>query len=297
VAAPATVLTFINLNETCLNLGCYRGILVLMKTNKMTKLVLACASVLVAQCLAAQQKEGTIIYERTMQMQIRVNDDAVSQMLPKSRTDKFELNFGNNQSIWKHVDDDDAGDEISGNGMQIRMVGPGQNDVSYFDFGNARKVEQRELFDKKFIVADSIHRLNWKLTGETETILGHPCQKATASNISRRMQMNMDNGKMERKEVADTSMVVAWFTTDFPVPAGPELQGQLPGVILALDMNGGKMVYKAVDISPKVDLASIREPAKGRKLTPAEFTEERNRMMDEMQKNMQGGNRVIISNR
>jgi hypothetical protein len=62
-------------------------------------------------------------------------------------------------------------------------------------------------------------------------------------------------------------------------------------------MNNGRMVYKAVEISPKADLASIKEPAKGKKVTPAEFTEERNKMMDEMQKNNQGGGtRIIIRN-
>jgi len=82
-----------------------------------------------------------------------------------------------------------------------------------------------------------------------------------------------------------------------PVSAGPEVQGQLPGLILALDMNNGRMVYKAVEISAKADLASIKEPVKGKKVTPAEFNEERNKMMDEMQKNNQGGgNRIIIRN-
>jgi len=176
-------------------------------------------------------------------------------------------------------------------------VGPGQNDIVFNDFTNARKVEQREMFDKKFIVADSIRKLNWKLTGETQTILGHVCQKAIAQNIGKRMQMTMDNGKMERKEITDTSMMIAWFTIDMPVPAGPEVQGQLPGLILALDMNNGRMVYKAIEISTKADLASIKEPVKGKKVTPAEFNEERNKMMDEMQKNNQGGgNRIIIRN-
>jgi Protein of unknown function (Porph_ging). len=39
--------------------------------------------------------------------------------------------------------------------------------------------------------------------------------------------MTMDNGKMERKEIDDTTSMVAWFTTEIPVPAGPEVQGQL----------------------------------------------------------------------
>ena len=112
------------------------------------------------------------------------------------------------------------------------------------------------------------------------------------------MQMTMDNGKMERKEINDTANIVAWFTTDIPVSTGPEVQGQLPGLILALDMSEGRTVYKALEISPKADIASIKEPTKGKKVTPAEFVKERDNIMLEMQKNNQGsgGNRVIIRN-
>jgi GLPGLI family protein len=270
-----------------------------LKSKSMRKPVLAWPLLLLVTSLWGQQKEGTVVYERTMQLQLRINDDnAVEQMLPKTRTDKFELTFGNNQSLWKHVDEDDNNEDFSGGGMQIKMVAPGQNDVLFCDFNHARRVEQRELFDKKFVVEDSIHKLNWKLTGESQILLGHPCQKATAQRISQRMQMTVDNGKMERKEVADTSTIVAWFTSDFPVSAGPEVQGQLPGLILALDINDGRMTYKAIELSPKVDVASIKEPTKGKKVTPAEFNNERNKMMDEMQKNNQGnsGNRIIIRN-
>ncbi len=263
----------------------------------MRKLLITTSAIFLANMLTAQQKEGKVIYERTIQMQIQVNDnDAISQMLPKTRTDKFELTFGNNQSVWKHVDEDDPNDEFGGNGIQIKMVGPGMDDIIFYDFTAARRVEQREMFDKKFLVEDTIRKLNWKLTSETQTILGHVCQKATAQNITQRMQMNIDNGKMERKEITDTSMIIAWFTTDIPVTSGPEVPGQLPGLILALDMNNGRMVYKATEVLPKADLTTIKEPTKGKKVTPAEFNEERNKMMEEMQKNSQGGggNRIMI---
>ena len=255
-------------------------------------------SIFFSLSIFAQQKEGKVIYQRTMQMQIQINDnDHLQQMMPKSRTDKFELSFGNNQSVWKHIDEDENTDEMNTNGMQIRMMAPGQNDIIFYDFGAAKKTEQRDMMDKKFIITDSIRKLNWKLTGETQTILGHVCQQAIAQRTGKRTQMNMDNGKMERKEINDTTNIVAWFTSDIPVPAGPEVQGQLPGLILALDMNNGRMVYRALELSPKVDVATIKEPTKGKKVTPDEFTKEREKMMQEMQKNNQGnGNRVIIRN-
>ena len=105
----------------------------------MRKSLLISIAFLSVNILTAQQKEGKVIYERTIQMEIRINDnDEVSQMLPKTRTDKFELTFGNNQSVWKHVDEEEDNDEFGGNGVQIKMVGPGQNDIVFYDFTNAK---------------------------------------------------------------------------------------------------------------------------------------------------------------
>ena len=276
-----------------------------MGLNKffMRKILLAAIAVLVTSVLWAQQKTGKVVYERTIQMQIQVSDNneasAMMRALPKSRTDKFELTFGDNKSLWKRMEDDEIENtEFSGgNGMQIRMVGAGANDITYYDFGAARKVDQRELFDKKFLVEDTIRKLNWKLTGESQTILQHPCQKATAQNISMRNMMTMENGNMIRKEISDTSTIIAWFSTDIPVSAGPEIQGQLPGLVLGLEMNNGRTVYKALSISPTADVATIKEPTKGKKVTPAEFREETKKMFDQLQQNNPGsGNRVFRVN-
>jgi GLPGLI family protein len=235
----------------------------------------------------AQQKEGKVIYERVTQLQMRFADHNGSESESmRNKSDKFELNFANGQMIMTTIEDELPDDNMSGGGgMVIRTMGAGADDVTFCDFDKARKVELREFFDKKFLIADSIRRGNWKLTDETKTILNHTCRKATSQRIGKRMMMSMDNGKMERKEMDDTSSIVAWFTTDIPVSAGPEVQGQLPGLILGLETNNGRSVYTAIEISPKADIASIKEPTKGKKVTPDEFTKERNKMMDDMQMN------------
>ena len=247
----------------------------------------------------AQQKEGKVVYERITKMQIQINDnDQLAQNLPQTRTDKFELLFGNNQSLW-HISDEQIpeDDNGGGGGVQIRMIGGGVDDISFYDLGKGTSIEQRDMFEKKFVINDSIRKMNWKLTGESKTVLGHNCQKATAQRISIRMMMNMDNGKMERKEIQDTSVMTAWFTPDIPVAAGPaEFQGQLPGLILEMDISNGRQIYKAVEISPKADIAAIKEPRNGKKVTRDEFKKETQKMMDEMQKNNQGGGRVIRIN-
>jgi GLPGLI family protein len=102
--------------------------------------------------------------------------------------------------------------------------------------------------------------------------------------------MTMENGEMKRQMVTDTSTVVAWFSTDIPVSIGPaDMQGQLPGAILEVDVNNGQTVYKTLEVSPKVNVGKIKEPKDGKKITAAEFTKEREKLMEEMRKNMPGG--------
>lgn len=270
----------------------------------MKKILIAVCALLTASLTHAQQKEGTVTYERTVQMQIRVDDGHMSEemrnMIPRQRKDNFDLIFGNNQSLWKQAEkeaDNTTDFAGEGGGVQIRMVGGGTDDVLYNNFQTGKRTEQRDLFDKKFIIDDSIRTLKWKMTGETKTILNHNCMKATATQISKRMMMNMDNGKMERKEVDDTANITAWFATDIPVAAGPaEYQGQLPGLILEMDVNNGRQTFKALTISPKADLALIKEPTGKKHYTPAEFRKERDKMLEEMQKNNGGGNRQIRIN-
>src|SRR5687768_293905 len=106
----------------------------------MKKLLAAGCILLSALYAGAQQTEGKVIYERTVQIQVRINNgqmsDEMQNMLPKTRKDNFELIFGNNQSLWKQaekeVEDDNAA--FGEGGMQIRVVGGGTDDVLYNNF-------------------------------------------------------------------------------------------------------------------------------------------------------------------
>jgi len=265
----------------------------------MKNILIAGCLIISASIVRAQQKQGQVIYERTSQLQISFQGmpGGMEQQMPKTRTDKFELTFGNNQSLWKQGEQeaDDDGPSFGGEGVQIRMVVAGANDVLYTNLETGKKVEKRELFEKSFIIDDTISTLKWKMTGETKTILGLPCMKATASNIRKRTLMNMDNGKIERKEIEDTANIVAWFTSSIPVSVGPaEYQGQLPGLILEMDIKDGTQVFKATAITEKADLAIIKEPAGKKHYTPEEFRAEREKMMKEMEQNNQGGGRRVI---
>src|SRR5687767_15950834 len=99
------------------------------------KRLLIASAMLIAIPTLAQVNEGKIVYERTMQMNIRINDDnpAFQNMIPKERKDKFELFFAEGKSLWQPVEDDGQSDETSfgdGNGMRMVVRMPGADDIT-----------------------------------------------------------------------------------------------------------------------------------------------------------------------
>lgn len=268
------------------------------------KRLLIAASLFAAIPGFTQVKEGKIIYERTVQLQIRINDDnpAFQNMIPRERKDRFELLFGDGKSLWQPSEDANQGDDMSfsdGGGMRMMIRMPGSEDITYHNIAESKKVEQRELGGKNYIIADSIRKMSWKLAGETKTILGYNCMKATSQRTQENVRMTVENGQAKRERVMDTLNIVAWFTNEIPGSFGPEsYQGQLPGTILEVDVNNGRNTFKAVEFSPKADIAKIKEPAKGKKSTPEEFAKEREKLLSEMQQNggPGGGMRFNIRN-
>lgn len=254
----------------------------------MRRIIFSSIGLSLAVSLAAQQKEGKVIYERTVQAQVTMAlngaEPATQQITRKNR---FELNFADGKSSFQEIEDDIPDDGFgAGGGQAVVRFGAGADDIVFCDFNRGKIIEQRSFMDKQFLITDSLKKtIPWKLTEETKTILNHVCRKAVGEKIGKRMTMTMENGAMVRKEVDDTSTVVAWFTTDIPVSVGPENPGELPGLILELESNRGRTVYTAIEIQPKPNLSAIKEPTKGKKLTRQEYATETRKLMDEMQKN------------
>lgn len=244
----------------------------------------------------AQMKEGKVVYERSMQMRIRGMSTEAAAIVPESRKDNFELMFGNNQSLWQVIPGEDGNNStFSGPGMVIRIAG--NTDVIYTNFSTNKRVDQRDIMDREYLVEDTLRKLQWKISDETKSMLGYTARKAVAQRVAPQLRTTMENGQMKREETMDTSVIVAWFTSDIPVPAGPpEFGGQLPGLILELNVNNGRQIYKALEISPKVNVAQIKEPKGGKRMTSAEFIKEREKLMEEMRKNNPGGNRIRMNN-
>ncbi|HNP21623.1 MAG TPA: GLPGLI family protein [Panacibacter sp.] len=226
----------------------------------MKKYLLSALLLAAVNLVQAQLKEGAIVYERKIDVHRRMEDDQMKAMVPQFRTDKHELLFKDNETLYRNVQDEEAPDPFAGGGpggpggpqIMIRFGGPGDGGVIYRNYNNAKHTEQTELEEKSYIIDDTIKQLSWKLSEVTKTVLGHSCKKAI---------MRTERG----------SDVVAWYAEDIASPAGPETFGGLPGAVLAMDINNGEMIYTAVEIKPGPASKDLKEPVKGTHITRADF--------------------------
>ena len=73
----------------------------------MKKVLSVLTAFLILQNLVAQVKEGKIVYEQKVDMYRRIPEDnqQLRSMIAQFRTSKFELFFGNNQSLFKAMEE------------------------------------------------------------------------------------------------------------------------------------------------------------------------------------------------
>jgi GLPGLI family protein len=257
---------------------------------KFMKQVFLFFSMLFSLSVFAQLKEGVVIYERKVNVHRNIQDEQMRAMIPEFRTSKHQLLFSDSSSVYKIVPEDEAPDPFNNEGGGNRMIFRMGNDGGevFRDFTSMRAIEQTDLGAKTFIIEDTMRKRNWKLTDETKTILGYTCRKAVSTETIMMGAMRVTVGGPGGTQ-ADSSNtpkpqqvpVEAWYAEGINVPAGPDAYGQLPGVILELNIDNGRTIYKALEIKQEVNKKDIREPKKGKRVTREEYRK--------MQRELMGG--------
>ena len=232
------------------------------------------------------QSEGEIRYDETIKMEIELPEgqEHLRDMIPSERTSQKVLYFTDKESVYRNFDPKaDSDDEViehnseDGN-VQIKMVIAAPENKTYRDLATGDITNQQEFFGKKFLIMGDNKKYDWKMTTEQKNIAGYNCMKA---------------------ELKDTSRTVtAWFSPQIPVPIGPGGFGQLPGMILEVNMNDGQQVITAssVNLEKKVG-DKIEKPTKGKQVTREEFDKISEEKMKEMEEEMGGsGMRIRIGN-
>ncbi len=229
----------------------------------MKSIILISTGLLAFTLLGAQSdpaktiKSGKVVYEETMKIEIHLEGDAaaLAASLPKERKSKKSLIFNEGASLYTNVKQEEAtAEQVAGEGntmVMMKMMEP--DNKMYTDFAAKKQIEQREFMTRMFLIEKELGVSDWKLTGNTKDVLGYSCQEAT--RLSK-----------------DSTAIVAWFAPALPIPAGPGEYLNLPGMVLAVDLDNGKRTIVAQSIEPAVvDNKMLAKPKEGKKTTEAEF--------------------------
>lgn len=276
-------LTLINIKQSPFNLfwpapkiDLYTKIITMQKIL-LAAFLLPALQTIRAQTLSLQTiKEGKVIYERKVNLHRRLTDESMKPMVPEFNTSSAELDFSADESIYKNLKEekdirDEAGQENNGN--LVMRVGSGQGDQTYKNYATGRITEQRELGPKKYLIEDTLQKQDWKLETETRTIKGYTCKKATTKG-------------------RDGGDIIAWYAEDIQASSGPESFGNLPGLILELNINNAEIVFTTLDIVTKdFDKKIVKAPSDGKKISRAAF---RKMMEDQFGANPGGGPTIRI---
>jgi GLPGLI family protein len=231
--------------------------------------------------LSAQNTEGVVNYDVKIDMHRRIPKERenMKAMMPQFRTEKQQLFFNANESIYKKVEEDSEEDMAStpsaGGGMQIKFMAP-KLEV-YLDNSSQQRITKQEFMGKEYLVYDTLKVAPWKFGTETKTIQGYECKQAYYTDESRPEKME----------------VTAWYTDKIRSFLGPERFQTLPGTVLAVDVNNGErvIVAQSIELRP-LRKNELKMPSKGIKVTQAEYRA----MVDEQMKKMGGNGGFIIKN-
>jgi len=176
--------------------------------------------------------------------------------LPRSQTKAKVLYFNAQYSIYEEdLTAENVALDPKQQGMLDRMayVQPPKPILKkvYIDLNKNNKTELVELMTRLFLIENEIESQAWKPGTKLKKIQGYICQEAT----------------MKRSE----ETITAWFTPNIPISIGPDNYGGLPGLILAVDINGENLILAiSVNLTPPPD-DSISKPKEGKKIRQEVF--------------------------
>lgn len=153
---------------------------------------------------------------------------------------KSQLVFSENKTLFTPIAVQNSLLDNSWNGKRIDQ----QINIVFNDFLKNETIVQKDVVGENYLITDSIRTIKWKITDQTREILGYNCRRA--------------NGV-----IMDSIYVVAFFTGEIPVQAGPESFLGLPGMILGVALPYENVSWFATKIDLMPELV-IKPPLKGK---------------------------------
>ena len=169
--------------------------------------------------------------------------DNIKKQTPKYKTDIFELFFTDKQSLYKP-----APDGITESKMMMGNT-PADRNIIFTDFETKKSIGEKKVYEKMYLVTDSVKQYQWKITEEFRKIAGFNCRRAETV-------------------IMDSVYVIAFYTDAILAEGGPEGFNGLPGMILGVVMPRLNVTYFATRIDNYLPTEKeIAPPTKGEKVT------------------------------
>jgi len=133
-------------------------------------------------------------------------------------------------------------------------------------------IRQVEFMTRRFVVSGEMKTWPWRLTQKMIMVQGYTCMGA------------------ELKQ--DDDVITVYFCPEIPISIGPAEYNGLPGLIMAVEVNGETaFLATKVDLSPPVR-GGLAVPDKGKKITVHDFKQIRKEKFKEWQMSRNTGKKV-----
>lgn len=229
--------------------------------------------------LLAQYTEGVVTYKeeiknpKAAEIRKKLEERGFNADIPDTDISKKTLYFNATESIYKQKamsKEDKLKQEQAfrsgGKGIKIMKMRSDDNNAFYRQTKENKTTESKTFMGKQFLIETDEDKIAWKVTGRAEKIGQYQVLEAVSKNGNDTIQ--------------------AWFTPQIPVSTGPHTFGQLPGLILLVNVNQGEKVYSATsfDLRSLTAEEQISQPKKGKKVTKKQYKEIVKQKTEEMKK-------------
>ena len=165
--------------------------------------------------------------------------DNYKKSAPQFVTLKSTLVFNNDKSLFTPIKPETPINNFMGNPIATQI------NTIYTDMSAKNMIAEKIIYGDQFLLKDSIRKITWRLTDETQEVAGYACRRA--------------NGIM-----LDSVYVVAYYTDKIWMSSGPESFAGLPGMILKVALPHLNIIWTATKVSVEnVSPATIIPPKKG----------------------------------
>jgi len=170
--------------------------------------------------------------------------DEFKRTAPQFGTLNSTLIFNDNKSLFTPIEPKQPIKDLLGTPLAKQF------NTVYTDMANSKTVTLKDIYGEKIVMSDSLSKITWRLTDETQEVAGYTCRRA--------------NGLIQ-----DSVYVVAFYTDKIWMSSGPESFSGLPGMILKVALPYENVIWTATKVitDPVPATAIIAPTTKGKGTT------------------------------